>query len=142
MSTLSTTTLAAHFPAVAPEIFRALENEKPFTAGTVKGRDEGNPSKQMDKHYNREFYTMQDEEMKDTVSLWDQTLEDWQTIAQTEGAHALCRRLMLDPRFRPDMPGTLGKFIGETEGCLIPDLLAVLTRHLEKSESFSERCKG
>lgn len=39
MSTLSTTTLAAHFPAVAPEIFRALENEKPLTAGTVKGNE-------------------------------------------------------------------------------------------------------
>ena len=37
MSTLSTTTLTAHFPAVAPEIFRALENEKPLTAATVKG---------------------------------------------------------------------------------------------------------
>lgn len=37
MSTLSTTTLTAHFPAVAPEIFRALENEKPFTVAAVRG---------------------------------------------------------------------------------------------------------
>ena len=37
MNNLTATTLAAHFPAVAPEIFRALENEKPLTAGTVKG---------------------------------------------------------------------------------------------------------
>ena len=39
MSTLTATTLAAHFPAVAPEIFRALENEKPLTAGTAKGNE-------------------------------------------------------------------------------------------------------
>ena len=37
MNNLTATTLAAHFPAVAPEIFRTLENEKPLTAATVKG---------------------------------------------------------------------------------------------------------
>ena len=42
MNSLSVTTLAAHFPAVAPEIRRALENEKPLTAGTVKGNEEKN----------------------------------------------------------------------------------------------------
>lgn len=39
MNNLTATTLAAHFPAVAPEIFRALENEKPLTADTVKGNE-------------------------------------------------------------------------------------------------------
>lgn len=37
MNNLTATILAAHFPAVAPEILRALENEKPLTAATVKG---------------------------------------------------------------------------------------------------------
>ena len=37
MNNLTATTLAAHFPTVAPEIFRTLENEKPLTAATVKG---------------------------------------------------------------------------------------------------------
>ena len=37
MNNLSTTTLAAHFPAVAPEILRALEMKSPLTAATVKG---------------------------------------------------------------------------------------------------------
>ena len=37
MNNFNTATLAAHFPAVAPEILRALENEKPLTAATVKG---------------------------------------------------------------------------------------------------------
>lgn len=35
--TLSQSSLTAHFPAVAPEIRRALENKKPLTAGTTKG---------------------------------------------------------------------------------------------------------
>ena len=37
MNNLTATPLAAHFPAVAPEIRRALENKKPLAAGTVKG---------------------------------------------------------------------------------------------------------
>ena len=37
MNNLTATTLAAHFPAVAPEIRRALENKKPLAAGTAKG---------------------------------------------------------------------------------------------------------
>lgn len=37
MNNLTAINLAAHFPAVAPEIRRALENEKPLAAGTVKG---------------------------------------------------------------------------------------------------------
>ena len=37
MNNLTATTLAAHFPAVSPEIRRALENKKPLTAATVKG---------------------------------------------------------------------------------------------------------
>lgn len=46
MNRLTATTLAAHFPAVAPEIFRALKNEKPLTDATVKGK-EGKPSMNM-----------------------------------------------------------------------------------------------
>lgn len=38
MNDLTATTLAAHFPAVSPEIRRALENKKPLTAATVKGQ--------------------------------------------------------------------------------------------------------
>ena len=38
MNNLTATTLAAHFPTVAPEIFRTLENEKPLTAATVRGQ--------------------------------------------------------------------------------------------------------
>ena len=38
MNNLTATTLAAHFPAVSPEIRRALENKKPLTAATVKGQ--------------------------------------------------------------------------------------------------------
>lgn len=37
MNNLSATTLTAHFPAVAPEIRRVLENKKPLAAATVKG---------------------------------------------------------------------------------------------------------
>lgn len=39
MITLSQSILAAHFPAVASEIRRALENEKPLTGATVKGNE-------------------------------------------------------------------------------------------------------
>lgn len=39
MNNLTMTILAAHFSAVAPEIRRALENEKPLTAATVKGHN-------------------------------------------------------------------------------------------------------
>ena len=38
MNNLTATTLAAHFPAVSPEIRRELENKKPLTAATVKGQ--------------------------------------------------------------------------------------------------------
>lgn len=39
MNSLSARTLAAHFPAVAPEIFRVLENEKSLAAGTAKDKE-------------------------------------------------------------------------------------------------------
>lgn len=39
MNSLSAHTLSAHFPAVAPEIRRALGNEKPLAAGTAKGNE-------------------------------------------------------------------------------------------------------
>lgn len=41
---LTTSVLTAHFPTVAPEIIRALENEKPLAADTAKGNHEGKPS--------------------------------------------------------------------------------------------------
>ena len=39
MNNLTMTILAAHFSAVAPEIRRKLENEKPSTGATVKGNN-------------------------------------------------------------------------------------------------------
>lgn len=127
-------------PPCPPEIRRTRKNEKPLTIAVVKSY-EGKPLKQTLKHFKLESCTMQDKKMKDTGSLWDQTLEEWQEIARTEGACNLCRQLMLDPRFKPNMPGVLGKFIGEMEGYLIPELLLALTLHLEKTASFSEHSK-
>ena len=42
MNNLTMTILAVHFSAVAPEIRRALENEKPLTGATVKGDNQKN----------------------------------------------------------------------------------------------------
>lgn len=69
--------------------------------------------------------------------LWDEPLEVWQEKARQEGAYSLCCHLILAPRFKADMVGTLVAAIERMESYQVPGLLFALTRYLEVSERVS-----
>lgn len=71
--------------------------------------------------------------------LWDEPLEVWQEKARQEGAYSLCCQLILAPRFKADMTGTLAAAIEHMEPYQVPGLLFALTRYLEVAEPVSMR---
>lgn len=74
--------------------------------------------------------------------LWEGSLEFWQEKARREGSHNLLRQLILAPRFRNDLRGTLAYAIGKMEDCKIPMILKAITQALEDSRPFARRLEG
>lgn len=74
--------------------------------------------------------------------LWEESLEFWQEKARREGSQNLLCQLILAPRFRDDLRGTLAYAIGKMEDCKIPMILKAITQSLEDSGAFAMRLEG
>ena len=74
--------------------------------------------------------------------LWEEGLDVWQEKARREGSHNLLRQLVLAPRFRNDLSGTLAHAIDKMDDCKIPMILKAITQSLEDSGPFAKRLEG
>lgn len=74
--------------------------------------------------------------------LWEEPMKIWREKARSEGSHTLLCQLILAPRFRNDLCGTLAYAIGRMEPREIPAILKAITQSLEGSEPFAARLEG